>query len=411
MPTKLVLAMASVLAVTAPASAPASGLLEAREGHETQLVRQERHGDALAPPPPELFTLVKYPTELGEMTAYLGTAPGPGRHPAILWITGGFPAGGVGSSAWERSDPDNDQSAKAYRLSELVMMYPALRGSFGNPGVQETLYGEVDDVLAALSYLQRVPHVDPDRIYLGGHSTGGTLALLVAAATSDLAGVIAFGPVADPAGYGTDSLTHDPDDERENRLRSPVHYLDAITPPTLVLEGETGNSSSLRELASATDNEQLRTCLVRGADHFDVLAPVNRLLARTLVAEEAFPPSCDDVQSAFTESKSARREADDLDTLADLRRSGIGLSGESVVQHYLIDRERDALVTAAANLRGWKTKEIRELQDSEGRPFHVLIVTRTLRLTDLDSVFAATQTVQALARRHDLHHDGWDVQE
>jgi dipeptidyl aminopeptidase/acylaminoacyl peptidase len=60
------------------------------------------------------------------------------------------------------------------------MMFPSLRGGNDNPGRHGGFYGEVDDVLAAHDYLSRQPYVDPKRIYPGGHSTGGTLALLTA---------------------------------------------------------------------------------------------------------------------------------------------------------------------------------------------------------------------------------------
>ena len=112
------------------------------------------------------------------------------QQPAMVWITGGFPSGGIGESAWKAVDPKNDQSAKAYRHAGLVMMYPTLRGSYGNPGVQEAFLGEVDDVLAAVEYLSKLEYVDPKQIYLGGHSTGGTLALLVAAASPRFKAVI-----------------------------------------------------------------------------------------------------------------------------------------------------------------------------------------------------------------------------
>jgi dipeptidyl aminopeptidase/acylaminoacyl peptidase len=55
-----------------------------------------------------------------------------------------------------------------------------LRGGNDNPGRREGFLGEVDDVLAAADHLSKLPHIDPTQIYLGGHSTGGTLALLVA---------------------------------------------------------------------------------------------------------------------------------------------------------------------------------------------------------------------------------------
>ncbi len=64
------------------------------------------------------------------------------------------------------------------------MMYPSLRGAHDNPGQPEGLFGEVDDMLAAITYARKLDYVDPERVYLVGHSTGATLALLTAAAGS-----------------------------------------------------------------------------------------------------------------------------------------------------------------------------------------------------------------------------------
>ena len=222
----------------ARAEEPPKTLMEARKGFSTKLIRQKRDADPMPKPPPSLFTLVKYSTSLGPMSAMLGKPRKAGvKHPAIIWITGGFPAGGIGKDAWEPCASSNDQSAKVYRQANLIMMYPALRGSFGNPGFQETLYGEVDDVLAALKYLKTVAYVDPERIYLGGHSTGGTLALLVAEATDGFRAVFSFGPAENPALYGAANLTYNPFRANENRLRSPIHFLGGIKSPTYVIEG------------------------------------------------------------------------------------------------------------------------------------------------------------------------------
>src|SRR5690606_3682486 len=98
--------------------------------------------------------------------------------------------------------PSDDQSASAYREAGMLMMFPTLRGGNDNPGRREAFWGEVDDVLAALEAARRLPYVDPQRIYLGGHSTGATLALLVAASGASVNAVVALGPVADISGYG-----------------------------------------------------------------------------------------------------------------------------------------------------------------------------------------------------------------
>ena len=57
------------------------------------------------------------------------------------------------------------------------------------------LLGEVDDVLAAIDFVRKRADVDPKRVYLGGHSTGATLALLVAASQPPVRAVFGVGPI------------------------------------------------------------------------------------------------------------------------------------------------------------------------------------------------------------------------
>ena len=95
-----------------------------------------------------------------------------------------------------RSPESNDQTARPFRDAGLVMMFPSLRGGNANPGGKEYFLGEVEDVLAAAEFVARLPYVDPAQIYLGGHSTGGTLALLVAESSGRFKSVFALAPVA-----------------------------------------------------------------------------------------------------------------------------------------------------------------------------------------------------------------------
>jgi poly(3-hydroxybutyrate) depolymerase len=219
------------------------------------------------------------------MNALVGADPGDGqRHPAILWITGGFPPGGIDASAWSQPDVANEQTAQAYRHAGLVMMYPCFRGGCGNPGVQEDFYGEVDDVVSALAYLKTLSYVDPDRIYLGGHSTGATLALLAAAATDDFAAVFALGPLGDPAHYGSAAVHYDLLDDKEVELRAPNNFLHTIRTPTWVIEGDSGSSNVISFVAMDlwNTNDAVQFALVEGADHFSVLHPVNTAIAAAL---------------------------------------------------------------------------------------------------------------------------------
>lgn len=259
---------------------PSGGITEARKGFKTKLVDDPNTDRTPAEKPPAPIQLVTYESAVGKLPAYLAGLPTDGkRHPAIVWITGGD-CNSIGD-VWSPRKPSNDQSAAQYRDAGIVTLYPSLRGGNDNPGRREGFYGEVDDVLAAAAFLAKQPGVDPEQVYLGGHSTGGTLALLVAAAApaGRFRGVIAFGPVASPDQYGVPnefSPFEMTDDEVE--LRAPGRWLATIKTPTFVVEGEHGNPLDLlRQLASAAP---ITFHVERAADHFSVLAPMNARLAK-----------------------------------------------------------------------------------------------------------------------------------
>ena len=276
-------------------SSDASGrfaLREARAAHDTKLVRHES-GLSVPPeipPPSEQLVLTKYQSAVGPLSAYVTSDPGDGlQHPAIVWLTGGD----VNSIAdvWTPMPPSNDQSASVYRDRGIVMMYPSLRGGNDNPGQREGFLGEVEDVISASDKLAALSYVDPQRIYLGGHSTGGTLALLVAESTDRFRAVFSVGPVADPRDYGGSFVYHDVKDEQESRLRAPLFWLDEIRVPTFVIEGsEQGNIYALHRLDAETDNPHLRFLPVYGGTHFDILAPVNSIVAEKITADSG--PEC-----------------------------------------------------------------------------------------------------------------------
>jgi dipeptidyl aminopeptidase/acylaminoacyl peptidase len=278
----------------------AATLPEARKGFRTKLIVREKADEAVATPPAEVFAVVKYKSSVGDLAAYLSPDPKDGKkRPAVVWITGGD-CNTIGD-VWSPSPAANDQTAAAYRKAGLVMMFPSLRGGNQNPGAREGFLGEVDDVIAATEFLRKQPHVDPDRVYLGGHSTGGTLALLVAASSDKYRAVFSFGPVGNPAGYGGNFVYCDPNDAREMELRSPERWVNTIKVPTFVFEGTVGgNVAALREMANASTNANVRYLPVKGANHFDVLAPVNRLIAGHILTDTGAKSGL-----AFTEAELA----------------------------------------------------------------------------------------------------------
>lgn len=285
-------AKTSMAPAAPPVPAPAQSRAAALQGFRTALARPPEPVPPLPNPPAKLFVRSNYPAVTStEAPAFVTPDPRDGRkHPAIVWITGGDPS--ALSDFWTPGPDSNDQSARAFREAGVVMMFPTLRGNMQHGGNREQFLGEVLDVLAAADHLARLPYVDTSRIYLGGHSTGGTLALLAAETSDRFAGVFAFGPVADIDRYraGLVHLTFEGQDPRERTLRSPVHWLAGIAAPTYVIEGTGGNIEDLETLCGASRNPFLVCIPVAGETHFSVLAKVTRVIAaRIAMTSEGIP--------------------------------------------------------------------------------------------------------------------------
>jgi acetyl esterase/lipase len=260
-------------------------LTAARRGFKSTLVARKGDHEPAPEPPPKLFRLVRYDSPAGKLAAYLSPEPKDGKkHPAIIWITGGD-CNSIDEGCWKEGPPANDQSACAFRKAGIIMMFPQLRGGNDHPGPKEGFLGEVDDVLAAADFLAKQDFVDPKRIYLGGHSTGGTLVLLAAESSDRFRAVLSFGPVDNVAGYPGEFLPFDTSSRREVELRSPGRWLHSIQSPTFVFEGTDGNIDSLRAMARTSSNPQAHFYEVRG-DHFSILAPVTGLIAAKVLRDD-----------------------------------------------------------------------------------------------------------------------------
>jgi len=271
---------------------PALSLAEERRKFKTTLVRRPRDEEPLAEPPSALFRIVHYESPAGKLPAYLSVAPEDGkRRPALIWIHGGV-CNSVGPM-WEPGPPENDQSASAFREAGIVTMYPALRGGNDGPGTEEGFLGEVDDIIAARDYLSQQDSVDPHRIYLGGHSTGGTMALLAAESSDRFRAVFSFGPVGDVEGYGPEYLPFDTSNPREMKLRSPAHWLASITTPTFVFEGEkpVTNIGWLEAMGRMSQNPAIRFMPVPGGNHFSILYPMTHLIAQKILHDDGTVPN------------------------------------------------------------------------------------------------------------------------
>ena len=286
--TKLVDGMMKEATAAARASGaiPDSGvtLAQARQGFVTKYAQPAGLSHPLPNPPANLFVRTDYVSAGLVLPAFVTPDPRDGKkHPAIIWLTGGD--SNTLDDFWTPGPEENDQSVSAFRNAGMVVMFPTLRGGNTNPGGKEFFLGEVDDVLAAADHLAQRSYVDPDRIYLGGHSTGGTLALLTSETSGRFKTVFAFGPVSVSDHYPESILPEmtGQGNSRERMLRSPIHWLSGIASPTYLIEGAgSPNSDDVRNMCGMSRNPQLHCILAAGSDHFSVLTRVTRVIAARL---------------------------------------------------------------------------------------------------------------------------------
>lgn len=258
---------------------------QAHDAFQTTLASQDNDSDPVPDPPEGVFDLVKYPSKVGDLAAYVSSDPGDGqKHPMIIWVVGGW-GNGIDDFPFCYPEWDNDQTGSAFWQAGVLTMYPSFRGGNGNPGYYETLFGEVDDIVSAYEYAASLPYVDPNRIYLGGHSTGGTRALLASEYTDKFRAVFSFGAVDEIKYHNNSQFTFDKSNEEEYMMRSPIHWLADVKSPTFLIEGEDGNSDNLRRIQEASENENIYCYVVDGADHFSTLAPLTRLVADKILAD------------------------------------------------------------------------------------------------------------------------------
>jgi dipeptidyl aminopeptidase/acylaminoacyl peptidase len=148
--------------------------------------------------------------------------------PAVLFLHGG---NATGEGHWELMKP--------YWEAGFVVLHPSFRGENGQAGNFSGFYDETADALAAASYLEALPGIDKDRLFLAGHSNGGTLAILAAmtrkfrAAAPVSAGVNAWRFFSR---YDRE-IRFDAADPREFIMRSSVCFGPSLKCPALLLRG------------------------------------------------------------------------------------------------------------------------------------------------------------------------------
>ena len=251
--------------------------------------------DSAAPEPPAgVLEKVQYDAPLGKNVAYVTPVQQGAKRPGLVWIHGGF-GWGIDNGAWEDAPRENDQSGSAFRTAGIAEMYPALRGGSQSSGRSECFLGEVDDILAAADFLAKRPDVDPQRIYLAGHSTGAMLVLLAVESTSRFRAAFALGPVADARQYGDSGCISMNAPESEWKPRAPVEFLNEITTTTLVIEGSAGNAAVFPMMKARVGSAPVRFVTIPDATHFTCIAPGTELLAKAVLADTGPTPAFDSI--------------------------------------------------------------------------------------------------------------------
>ena len=252
---------------------PTQDYAEARKGFKTTLVTKGPAPQTWSREvPPAGVRQIQFTSSGGlVLNAWIDPPPTNGKKPAVLFLHGGF---AFGAEDWDQ--------AKPFRDAGFVTMLPFLRGENGLPGNFTMFYDEVDDVVAAAEVLAKTPGVDPNRIYVAGHSAGGTLAMLGAMTTSRFKAAASFSGSPDQVAFarGQDELVvFDKGNQREFEMRSPLAYYKSFKCPARLYYGDDEfafkfGTKKLAEKAAGAGTD-VKAVEVPG-DHFAAVDPAMR---------------------------------------------------------------------------------------------------------------------------------------
>ncbi len=203
---------------------------------------------------------IRFPSSLDEREIQAWVAKPPGfdpdaRYPVILEIHGGpFAAYGPHFSA----------EVQLYAAAGYLVVYVNPRGStsygeeFANLIHHAYPGGDYDDLMSAVDFTIAAGWGDPERLYVTGGSGGGILTAWIITRTDRFAAAVAAKPVINwysfvltADGYPFFSrywFAKKPWEDAEAYLsRSPLHFADRVSTPTMLLTGEQDHRTPISE--------------------------------------------------------------------------------------------------------------------------------------------------------------------
>lgn len=257
----------------APFAEQTEDYAEARKHFRTTLIRQRPAPQQWQPEmPPQGVIEMEYISGNLRLKAWVSGPPRDRvRRPAVLFLHGGF---AFGADDWEQ--------AKPYRDAGFLTMTPMLRGENGLPGSYSMFYNEVEDVLAAAETLAKLPYVDDKRLYVAGHSVGGTLTMLAAMTSKRFRAAAPFSGSPDQVAWASGQLQlvpFDRADRREFQMRSPLAFPRSFKCPVRLYYGSeeiffASTSQKMAQLAKEA-NRDVEAVRVPGS-HLSSVGPAMR---------------------------------------------------------------------------------------------------------------------------------------
>ena len=198
--------------------------------------------------------------------------------PAMLYLHGGWAFGA-----------QDFEDARPFLDAGFALFVPTLRGENGNSGEFEMAYGELDDAVAAVTFLAAQPGIDRTRIAAFGHSSGGMLASLLTLVpevplvlTGSAGGIYSDG---DLQGFG-EMAPFAVENPTERQFRTLIAHLPEMRRPHVAFVGQRDSlarSAVISQRNAIATRAELTVEFIAG-DHFTSLSPAVVAFARRALA-------------------------------------------------------------------------------------------------------------------------------